>query len=126
MSFSSDAKAELCGIKYEKKCCSLAECYGILLYCNTFTSGEIRIITAGEDFAARLPRLFKRAFGFGFDKLPAPDSKGKKSFSITDREKIRSIYDAYGAEYDSTLSHHINLGQKRLLFYGDLHEDEYV
>jgi len=110
MSFSSETKAELCRHKVEKKCCALAECYGVLLYCNTFSTKEIRIISASTDFAARLPKLFKRAFNISFDKLPNPESEGKKSFSINDVEKIRKIYEAYGAEYGSTLSHHINFG----------------
>ena len=62
MSFSSDAKAELCQAKIEKKCCAVAESYGVLLYCNTFSPREIRIITASADFAARLPKMFKKAF----------------------------------------------------------------
>lgn len=31
MSFSSDTKRELCSPRPEKKCCALAECYGVLL-----------------------------------------------------------------------------------------------
>ena len=45
MSFSSDAKTEICRTAIGKKCCALAECYGILLYCNTFSGREIKIIT---------------------------------------------------------------------------------
>ncbi|MCF0121349.1 MAG: DNA-binding protein WhiA, partial [Oscillospiraceae bacterium] len=70
MSFSSDTKAELCRNQSAKKCCAVAECYGILLYCNTFTQREIRITTESRDFATILPRLFKRAFGISFDILP--------------------------------------------------------
>jgi len=110
MSFSSETKAELCRAKTDKKCCALAECYGVLLYCNTFSAREIRIISASPDFAARLPRLFKRAFGFGFDRLPDMSAPGKKSFFINDPEKIKKIYEAYGAEYETTLSHHVNFG----------------
>ena len=69
----------------DKKCCALAESYGVLLYCNTFSAQEIRIITASPEFAARLPRLFKRAFGLGFDVLPKEGTAGKSSFKITDR-----------------------------------------
>ena len=63
MSFSSNVKAELCKEAMGRKSCAVAESYGVLLYCNTFTSAEIRIITESRDFAARLPKLFKRAFG---------------------------------------------------------------
>ena len=109
MSFSSQAKAELCQQRPERKCCALAESYGALLYCNTFSPREIRIITASGDFAQRLPRLFRRAFNLSFDSLPASAS-GKQSFSITDPEKLSLIFDAFGAEIASTLSHHINFG----------------
>lgn len=110
MSFSSDAKAELCAQRPDRKCCAVAESYGVLLYCNTFSAREIRIITASRDFAARLPRLFKRAFSLSFDVLPPENAGGKSSFLITSPEKIRRIFDTYGAEVDSTLSHHVNFG----------------
>ena len=97
MSFSSDAKAELCSARPDKKCCAVAECYGILMYCNSFSPSQIRIITASDDFASRLPRLFKRAFNLSFDRLPAENAKGKRSFHITDKAKLSQIMDAFGA-----------------------------
>ena len=110
MSFSSDAKAELCRAKADKKCCAIAESYGVLLYCNTFTPREIRIITASDAFAARLPRLFRRAFSVGFDVQPGEEAKGKRSFIIREKDKIERIFDSFGAEADATLSHHVNFG----------------
>ena len=110
MSFSSDAKAELCRAKVDKKCCAIAESYGVLLYCNTFTPREIRIITASDAFAARLPRLFRRAFSVGFDVQPGEEAKGKRSFIIREKDKIEKIFDSFGAEADATLSHHVNFG----------------
>ena len=110
MSFSSDAKAELCRAKIDKKCCAVAESYGVLLYCNTFTPGEIRIITASDAFAARLPRLFRRAFSVAFDVQPPEEASGKRSFIIRDREKIARIFESFGADAGATLSHHVNFG----------------
>lgn len=110
MSFSSDAKAELSQIRLDRKCCALAECYGVLLYCNTFSSSEIKIITASPDFAARLPKLFRKAFNLNFDVLPPEEGSGKKSFSIRDRKKIETVFESFGAEPEATLSHHINFG----------------
>ena len=62
MSFSYEVKNELCRLEVQRHCCARAEAYGILLYCNTFSSGEVRIVTENPNFAARLPRLFQRAF----------------------------------------------------------------
>ena len=110
MSFSSDSKRELCENRVDKKCCAIAECYGILLYCNTFSAQEIRIITAADSFAARLPRLFRRAFGVSFDRVPDDNAAGKRTFLINERAKLKIIFDSFGADIASTLSHHINFG----------------
>lgn len=110
MSFSSDAKAELCHAKPDKKCDAIAECYGVLMYCNTFSPTGIKIITASEAFAARLPRLWKRAFSLSFDELPPEGAAGKRSFAVKDPEKLKKILETYGAEVDGLISHHINYG----------------
>ena len=110
MSFSSEAKTELCQLRIDKKSLAVAESYGVLLYCHSFTAREARIITASDAFAARLPRLFRRAFNLDFDVLPESGKEGKKSFLITDGEKLRRIFDAFGADAASTLTHHVNFG----------------
>lgn len=109
ISFSGAAKAEICRALPGRRCCALAECFGILLFCNSFSADTIRIITESREFAAMLPRMFKRAFSFGFDVVPEPDMQGKLSFLITDPTKISAIMSAYGFSPDSTLSLHINL-----------------
>ena len=110
MSFSSDTKAELCRETLQRSCCALAEAYGILLYCNLFTADEVRIVTSSKELAERLPRLFKKVFGFGFDTLPAADIRGKHSLSLTNKAHIRKIFEAYGYDARGVLAHHINLG----------------
>lgn len=110
MSFSSKVKAELCGARLDRKCCAVAEAYGALLYCNAFTPAEIRFITASDAFAARLPRLMRRAFGLSFDVLPPAGAAGKRSFVITDRGKIDAVFGAFGIDAGAALSLHINLG----------------
>ena len=57
MSFAGEVKTELCRASYTRKCCAQAECYGILLYSNTFSQQEVRIITESAPFAQRLPAL---------------------------------------------------------------------
>ena len=89
MSFAGDVKTELCRAPLSRKCCAQAEAYGVLLYCNTFTSGEVRIVTESEAFAQRLPPLFKRAFKLTFDRLP--QGGGKQVFEIATRPSWRSF-----------------------------------
>jgi DNA-binding protein WhiA len=110
MSFSTETKEELCRVPIGKSCCAKAEAYGALLYCNTFSAREIRVITGCRAFAERLPRLFRRVFKLSFDSCTPEGLPGKCSLLITDREKIARIFAAYGYEADSTLAHHINLG----------------
>ena len=54
MSFSYETKNELCRLPVQRHCCARAEAYGILLYCHTFNSTEVRIITENPGFAQRL------------------------------------------------------------------------
>lgn len=109
MSFSSETKAELCRIPLEHKCCAQAESYGVLLYCNKFEAGEIRVITESEDFAQRLPHLFQAAFGAPFDRSPEP-GEGKRTFSLTAPDKIQAISAVFGYDPAESLAHHINFG----------------
>lgn len=116
MSFSGEVKTELCRLPVTRSCCARAEAYGALLYGHTFSPLEIRVVTGQEVFAERLQRIFRRAFGFGFDEgVPTrSENKGEKSrrkysLVISEKEKIRQIFAAFGYEASNTLSLHINL-----------------
>lgn len=108
ISFSSAAKAEICRVLPQKRCCALAQCFGILLYCNSFGAKGIRIITESREFAQSLPKLFKKAFGISFDILPDEDAPGKLVFQITDAEKLSVVMGAYGFDVNDTLALHVN------------------
>jgi DNA-binding protein WhiA len=108
ISFSSAAKAEVCKYLPSKHCCALAECFGILLFCNSFQSDGIKIITESREFAYILPKLFKKAFDMDFDSYPSLASSGKLVFTIDEPDKIRWIMECYGFSPD-TLSLHVNL-----------------
>ena len=109
VSFSAGAKAEICKIFPNRDCCALAQCFGILLYCNSFTSSGIKIITESRDFALLLPKLFKRTFNLNFDVFPSMASPGKLIFQIIDEEKIEVIMDSFGFDLADTLALHVNL-----------------
>ncbi len=108
VSFSGSVKAELCRFFPQKRCCAVAECFGILLFCNSFGAGGARIITESREFAQRLPKLFRRAFGLTFDQTPEGGG-GKLVFQLTDPEKIALVMTQFGFSPRDTLALHVNL-----------------
>ncbi|MDR2665615.1 MAG: DNA-binding protein WhiA [Oscillospiraceae bacterium] len=111
MSFSREIKAELC--RSEPCCgfCAAAECYGILLYCNKFSAGEIKIVTETRALADRLPVVFERAFGVAFDSMPGDGERaGKHAFAINVPDKLDVLFETYGLARGGIVAHHINLG----------------
>jgi len=109
VSFSASAKAEICRIPVHNHCCALAQCFGVLLFANSFGTDGIRIITESREFAYILPRLFQKAFGLDFDSYPSMASSGKLVFTIEEPEKLSYILEAYGFSSDGTVSLHVNL-----------------
>ena len=108
VSFSAAAKAEVCRILPQKHCCALAECFGILLFCNSFSAEGIKIITESREFAYILPKLFKKAFDISFDSYPSLEAPGKLVFQIWDEEKIDTIMESFGFDIRDTLALHVN------------------
>ena len=108
MSFSSNVKAELCRNPLHKACCAVAEAYGVVLFCNTFSASGIRIVTENRDFAQRLPKLFHKAFGLDFDTMPDSD-QGKQIYAVENPEKLQRIFAAFGLDAASTVTLHVNL-----------------
>jgi DNA-binding protein WhiA len=116
----------MCRDPIARTCCAVAECYGLLLYCNTFNRREIRIITESRELAGRLPKLFRRAFGVGFDIAPSNSSlphgdaiphstgeadriRGKQTFLILSDEKLHCVFETFGLTGDRMVAHHLNL-----------------
>ena len=109
-SFAYKVRSELCRVPVQRLCCARAEAYGVLLFGNTFTTREVRVMTENPEFAARLPRLFQRAFGLLFDRLPEENSTGKMIFQITGQEKLDRIINQFGYDPRQTFIHHVNFG----------------
>ena len=109
VSFSAAAKAEACRVFPQKRCCAQAECFGILLFCNSFSAEGIKIITESREFAYILPKLFKRAFDTDFDSFPSLEAPGKLVFQMWDPDKIAEIMEAFGFDIRDTLALHVNL-----------------
>ena len=100
----------MCRVQLSRQCCARAEAYGVLLYCNTFTPSEVRIITENPEFAARLPKLFHKAFSLRFDQTPEGDGRGKLIFRITDREKLARVINTLGYDPQQIMALHVNFG----------------
>ena len=109
VTFSGNVKAEICRSVPQRGCCALAECFGILLFCNSFSGESIKIITESREFAQLLPKLFKKAFNVSFDHFPSLQAPGKLVFQIVDEEKIGIIMESFGFNPADTLSLHVNL-----------------
>ena len=110
MSYSYNTKTEICRIMPESDCCIIAECYGMLLFGNTFTTREIRIITGNKVLGRRIVGLFLKAFKTSFDIMPDEDDSGKQAYVINDPLKISRIFETYGFSKENLLAHHVNLG----------------
>ena len=107
-SFSASAKAEVCRLFPSRRCCALAQCFGILLFCNSFYKDGIRIVTESREFALILPKLFKKAFNLSFDSYPSMEAPGKLVFLIWDEEKIDTIMSAFGFDIRDTVALYVN------------------
>ena len=108
MSFAYDVKAELCKAPINRSCCAVAEGCGVLLYASAFSAGEVRIVTENDEFAARLPRLFQKAFGVKFDELPEEKKGGKLVLRITREDKLDAIWRALGYDRRAHFALHLN------------------
>ena len=109
MSFAYDVKAELCKVPINRSCCAVAEGCGVLLYASAFTANEVRIVTENDEFAARLPKLFQKAFSLRFDELPDKSKDGGKLvFRITQEDKLDTIWRALGYDRRAHFALHLN------------------
>ena len=108
ISFSSAARTEICRELPHSHCCALAQCFGILLFCNSFQDSGIKIITESREFACILPKLFKKAFDLDFDSYPSLAAPGKLVFHIWEKEKLSKVMEAFGFSPGDTLALHVN------------------
>ena len=77
--FAQKVKSELCEPRVERKCCAVAEAYGVLLYCRSFSPREIRISTACGEFAGR---LFFTPAALKIRQKPPLSNPGERFFKV--------------------------------------------
>ena len=110
MSFSGEAKAEMCRVKPQRECCVAAEIYGSLIFANTFDCGEIRLSTENAKFSERIQGLIQRQFGLGFDKIISTrkGNVSKETLIIDSGEKLQTVLGYYGYDLERHVSLRLN------------------
>lgn len=106
MSFSADIKNELSKTSMVKKCCAVAEIYGILIYAGAFGWDKIKISTYNENVKKRIERLFIKVFNKNAEFY---EKNGKFHLNIEDKAIISEIYNTFGYDY-ANMPLHINFG----------------
>jgi len=105
-SFSAKAKEEMCRRQPQRDCCASAELYGALLFANTFTPREIKLVTEHERFAARFTSLMQRVFNIDPGESIS-ERTGKYTLSVSGDEAER-VYSHFGHEESRALAIHLN------------------
>lgn len=106
-SFSSEVKDELCRHPIKRTCCAIAESYGILLFCHTFSRSEIRIVSSHRGFAERAVSLFARAFKVT-PSITGGENGGRSTLLITNKADISKIMEKCGYDATGFVSLHLN------------------
>ena len=108
MSFSSEAKNELCHVPLNRTCCARQRPTACFYTATRSTGGRSASSRRTTPLPSVCRSLFRRAFSLSFDHVPPEGAAGKRTFLITAPEKILSILEVFGQE--SAVSHHINYG----------------
>ncbi len=97
MSFSRELKTELCELK-SSECCKKAECYGFMLFGQSFNIQKISLLTDNEQVAHRYAYLIKRCFNITPE---ASVNHGKKTtYKIFVKQENERIQILKGLELD--------------------------
>ncbi len=112
MSFSSNVKQELCRLPINRKLRgAAAELYGVLLYCNTFSQTDPHHHRRVRDFAARLPRLFKKVVRHLVRPGACGGGPGKLQFAMGRRTKSQKIFETLQMDLKArVVTLHVNFG----------------
>ncbi len=90
MSFSKKLKIELSSIKMSE-CCRIAECYGIMLFGQSFCDKKISILTDSEAVAQNFIYLLKKCFNINESISSSNGKRPMYKVKITDKTDILKI-----------------------------------
>ncbi|MBQ5677919.1 MAG: hypothetical protein IIV47_03550, partial [Clostridia bacterium] len=83
--------AEVCRLIPQKHCCALAECFGVLLFCNSFGDDGIRIITESRKVIATTLRTVKTATVNDWSAICYADGKVHKGLELPGLEILDRV-----------------------------------
>lgn len=105
MTFACKVKQEITKSNISKRCCAVAEIYGILLVCTAFSHTYIKIVTENKDIAKRIPILFKKAFNINI----SPNIKNNKHiFEIDNPLELTKIFNEFGYDHKYYINYNLN------------------
>ena len=105
MSFCSQLKEELCTIR-TSECCTVAQCYGMMLFGRSFSYKEISLVSENREVVRRYLSLLHKNFGVA----PGEEILGRKVLSyrvrLQDPAECTRVLSAFGYRGGDSL--HIN------------------
>ncbi|MDU7337638.1 MAG: DNA-binding protein WhiA [Clostridium sp.] len=97
MSFSYDAKLEMCKLEPEQSCCEKAECYGLLLCAKSFSLQAVSLVTEHSLVARRAAQLTAQTTGAIVDVRTAVSFHRSSYTLLVQEESQRSqVLAAFG------------------------------
>ena len=111
MSFSQDAKNDLCTQSIKKRCCKTSLLYGMLLFSGVFTGNRIKLITETEGVANLVAGLLHSLAGVESNLYVSEKKSGGEtigSYKLTvavkaDVEKVSALFDGKIEEIDPSV-----------------------
>ncbi len=101
MSFSQNAKNDLCGQSIKKRCCKISLLYGMLLFSGTFTENRIKLVTETEAVANLLSGLLHSLTG-SISEISRSEKRSGNEIScsykltVTNKSDIKNIFSLIG------------------------------
>lgn len=100
MSFSSDVKRELAGVRLTEKEQKLSECYGFLLFSSRFSTREIVFKTenkySADVFESLMDELFSPKLLKEHELKPRSKKQGLYKIRFADSDECKSVFEFYG------------------------------
>lgn len=95
MSFTNDVKTELCSIR-QGAALNFAECYGMLLFCKSFSFDEIKLQTGSKQAAERFSYLLRTSFDIFPEIIQGGNKKPCYRVQVTSLADVKKIMYHFG------------------------------